>query len=441
MSKQSGTWIKAGSYSLLGYAAQLGLAFVSFLFLVRCLSEYDFGVWVLYLTLITTAELARIGLLQNAVVKFCVENTEERGHILTTALIINTLGSIALGGLLLLLMPTLAQLWSAPELNTLVWWYLPWALVHGTARFLDFPHMVEHDFEGIFWSKTAYGIVFLLAIIGLFIYQNNSIFLYQLPLLQVLAAVPSLVVLLLFRSHYLQWGSYRKAWANKILHFGKFVLGTNISSMLFNKMDLMMVGAFLNPAAVAVYNVATRVTNYMEVPMSGIAQVIYPKMTAVNKGGSKLAIADLYEKSLGLILAIVIPMVLVVFLCSKWVVVLIAGQNYATAAPLLNILLLAVMIKPWARLFGITLDAIGKPKLNFSLLFASLLINILLNALLIQQWGLHGAAFATLGSIVFLVVSGQLIIKHYLPIQQKNVFQSIIKTYISAPQYLKLKKI
>ena len=37
------------------------------LLLVRWLTDYDFGVWVLYMTLISFAEMGRMGLLQNAV--------------------------------------------------------------------------------------------------------------------------------------------------------------------------------------------------------------------------------------------------------------------------------------------------------------------------------------------------------------------------------------
>ena len=94
MAETSKGWIKAGSYSLLGYGAQLGFAFVSFLVLVRILPEYEFGVWVLYLTLTSFAEMGRLGLLQNAVVKFCVEHEEEYEQVLSTGFWLNTLGSL-----------------------------------------------------------------------------------------------------------------------------------------------------------------------------------------------------------------------------------------------------------------------------------------------------------------------------------------------------------
>lgn len=435
MAEKVGKWMKAGSYSLLGYAAQLGFAFIGFLLLVRWLPEYEFGVWVLYLTVTSFAEMGRAGLLQNAVIKFCVEEKEEFGDILTSGLVINTLGSLLLSSVLILIAPALSRLWSAPELIDLMWWYLPWALIHGTARYFDFPHMVHHDFKGIFWSKFANGASFLIGMLALW-YLNGGIHLQELPMLQVFASIPSLVVFFFYKRSYLRWGKFVKAWASRIIHFGKYVLGTNISSMLFNKMDIMMIGSFINPAAVAIYNVATRVTNYLEVPMSGIAQVIYPKIAMANSAGTKQDVAELYEKAVGVIVALILPLVFFVFGFSEWVVVLIAGKTYASAAPLLNILVMAVMIKPWARLFGITLDAIGKPQLNFALLLVSLVMNIILNALFISWWGLQGAALATLSAMVFLVVSGQLLITRFIPIQQVNIFKQVLEVYLKPRKLL-----
>lgn len=435
MTNTSKGWMKAGSYSLLGYGAQLGFAFVSFLVLVRLLPEYEFGVWVLYLTLTSFAEMGRLGLLQNAVVKFCVEHEEDYHHIQSTGFWLNSIGSIVLGSILLLLSIPLSRLWSAPELAQLMWWYIPWALVNGTARYFDFAHMVHHDFKGIFWSKFCNGATLLLTIVALWQWQGE-LRLAQLPILLVLAAIPAVLVFALYRRDYLRWGKYSKEWAKRILHFGKYVLGTNISSMLFNKMDLMMVGFFLNPAAVAIYNVATRVTNYLEVPMSGISQVIYPKIAMANSQGSKQDVSALYEKSVGVIVALILPLVIVVLGLSEWVVTLIAGSSYAAAAPLLNVLVLAVMIKPWGRLFGITLDAMGKPQLNFLLLALGLLLNIVLNALFISWWGLQGAAFATLVAMITLVVTGQILIERILPISQGNIFRQILRVYTRPRQLL-----
>jgi len=132
-------------------------------------------------------------------------------------------------------------------------------------------------------------------------------------------------------------------------------------------------------------------------------------------------------------------LVLLVLGLSEWVVVLVAWKAYASAAPLLNILVIAVMIKPWSRLFGITLDAIGKPQLNFALLGLGLVLNIVLNALFISWWGLQGAAIATLVAMILLVITGQILIERILPISQGNIFRHILLVYTKPRQLLDFK--
>lgn len=414
--------LKSSSYSLLGYAAQLGLAFVSFLLLVRAMSPYDFGVWVLFLTPTSFAEMGRIGLTQNAVVKFYVDEVGERSRIVTAGFVLNILCTLVLSIILIGISFPLSVWWSAPELPALMLWYPAIALVHGTARYFDGIHMGNQDFKGVFWSKLVYGLVFILGIAWVW-WKMGAVELKYLPLLQCIAAVPSLLIFAVYRRSYLRFGPMMKGWLSKIFHFGKFVLGTNFSSMFFNKVDLLMLAFFLNPVAVGLYNVATRITNYMEVPMSGISQAIYPRLAQVGQEKGYLKVGALYERSVGYLLALTIPIVGVVFFFPEPIIQWVAGSQYMEAAPILSILVIAVLVKPWGRLFGITLDAIGKPKLNFYFLLSGLLLNITLNAILIQLWGLKGAAFATLLSLWTFVIAGQLFIGRIIPIRQAEIWR------------------
>ena len=414
--------LKSSSYSLLGYAAQLGLAFVSFLLLIRAMSPYDFGVWVLFLTPTSFAEMGRIGLTQNAVVKYYVDNEQDRPQIVTAGFLLNTLCTLVLSLVLVAISYPLAKLWSAPELPSLMLWYPAIAMIHGTARYFDAVHMGQQDFKGIFWSKLLYGTGFVFGI-GWVWWKFGSVDLHYLPLLQLLAALPAVLVFAFYRRAILRFGSADKAWVKKIFHFGKFVLGTNFSSMFFNKVDLLMLAFFLNPIAVGLYNVATRITNYMEVPMSGISQAIYPRLAQVGQERGYLKVGALYERSVGYLLALTIPIVGLVFFFPEPIIQLVAGHQYLDAAPILSILVIAVLVKPWGRLFGITLDAIGKPKLNFYFLLTGLLLNIILNAVFIQLWGLKGAAFATLVSLWSFVITGQLFIVRIIPIRQSEIWR------------------
>lgn len=420
--------LKSSSYSLLGYGAQLGLAAVSFLFLVRIMPTYDFGIWVLFLTPTSFAEMGRIGLTQNAVVKYYLEDESQQGQIITAGLLLSLASTIIISLLLILLSYPLAILWSAPELPALIRWYPLIALVHGTARYFDVIHMAKHDFKGIFWSKGLYGLTFIAGILLLW-WGSGGLAVHQLPLLQLIAAVPSLLLYAFYKPSYLKWGRLDFSWVKKLFQFGKYVLGTNFSSMFFNKVDLMMLAVFLNPVMVGLYNVATRVTNYMEIPMSGLSQAIYPRIAEAGKEEGYHRIGQIYERSVGYLLALTLPIVLLVFFFPEAIIYLLAGEDYLPVAPVLSILVIAVLVKPWGRLFGITLDAIGKPKVNFYFLLVGLCFNILLNWLFISFWGMQGAAYATLISLWGFVIVGQLFIRRIIPIRQQEIWRRIWSFY------------
>ena len=436
MSKDS--WLKAGSFSLLANIAQLGFNFLAFLVLVRILSQDDFGVWVLYLTLTSFAEMTRIGFVQNGFVKFySASNDRERKEWISTAFVLSTLvglvGALFLWGLSFVL----ADLWSADILTQIVPWYILYAFLFGSLKLTEFIQIAKQDFRGVFVANVLYGIFFLGGILYYWYFELN-IALYRLIIFQSIAALVALVFILLYQTSYFQFGVFNRIFFWKLFHFGKYVFGTNFSSMLFNRMDVMMLGAFINPIAVSLYNVASRVNNYMEVPMNSLAQVIYPRIAERQKEGL-IEVSKLYEKSVALLFLISMPIAIFVFLFAEPIIIILAGQEYLEATIVLKLLVLAGLIKPWGRLFGITLDAIGQPVLNFKMLIVSLIFNISLNATLIPIMGLEGAAVATLLAIWITIILGQFLLSKRLKINHFNIFRLMIEYIQSVTTILKIK--
>lgn len=419
-----------GIFSFLSQGAQMGFGFLSFLLLVRILEQNDFGVWVLYMTLISITDMMRIGLVQNGMVKFCKDHPDEAPNIIAAGYWLNILSGIGLAGLLILLGQPLSALWAAPELFTLLLFYPFYVLIFGSARFIDTLHIKEVDFKGVFLSHLTYGVLFT----GLIIYKGffiENLRLVHLPILQIIAAAGSLLVIIFYNTARLTFGKAQKRWKVRLFDFGKYVMGTNLSSMVLNKMDAIILGTFLTPLAVGLYNVASRITNFMEVPMNSMAQVVYPKMAQQNSTGSLDAIGQFYEKGIGTLFALVLPVCLGSFFFADNIIVLVAGADYLSATPVLRILCISILIKPWGRLFGITLDAIGQPRLNFLFLVGSLSINLILNILFVTRWGIQGVAFATLLSVWISILVGQLMIKRFIPINHINIFKYSFAFYLN----------
>ena len=169
------------------------------------------------------------------------------------------------------------------------------------------------------------------------------------------------------------------------------MVGTNLGSMFIKSIDQLMLGAMISPAAVAIYATAIKITNLVEVPTQSIAAIVFPKSAQkIEEKDGKESVRKLYEKSVGIILALIIPGIIFVLLFPKWVIWVVAGDQYMDAAPVLQITMLYGLFVPFARQFGTMLDSMGKPHINFIVVMGSALLNVVFNYVFITQFAIIG---------------------------------------------------
>jgi len=177
---------------------------------------------------------------------------------------------------------------------------------------------------------------------------------------------------------------------------------------------------------VALYHFATKIMNYAELPLHALSQVIYPRITASFRTADMQKLKTEYALSVIRLMVFVVPITIVLMILSKQVVYLLADEAYINAAPLIIILSLGMIFKPFGRVFGLTLDAMGKPGINFYMLLASFAINITMNLVLIPKFGVAGAAAATSLSIFITIMVGQVTIAKHTPIRPpKDILHAI----------------
>ena len=430
------TFKKTGAYALAAGGMQQVLAMGHFLLVVRCLSPNDLGVWAMVLTLTSFVEMARLGLIQNALVHFSAHYPESRPLIFSTALALNITTSVILTAFFVAIAYCLRQIWQMPDLPMLLLLYLPTVVLLSLLRFFDGLRMLVHDFSIALWSGVSFGGMFL-ALTFLTQLNMHDMSPRILVLLQFPSAVFALgVVTLMGVTKSITWGYVSKEWLRRLIHFGRFGMGTNICSMIFQRADVLLLGAFVTPAALGAYNIATRIIGYLDFPLNNLGLALFPRLAAESKAGGTEGVILMYEKFVGWLLALTLPMTAVIVLSAHWIVYLIAGDRFPDAVLLVQIFALAGIVKPWGRLFGITLDAIGKPEWNFKILLASMVINIAFNAALIPLFGILGAATATSLAIILTIAIGQMRLRTTLPIRAARAWLYVVPTYRQALKLL-----
>ncbi len=435
-------WLKSGFYTLSEKAVSMLFGFGGAVLLYRAIPEQGvFGVWVLFLSIVSVIEVGRIGLLQNALVKYLsIEQGEDAGRITTASFVLNGVLTLMIVLTCMALSPLAARVFGAQELSTLFKIYCLTTVALIPFYQFNYIQQANLDFKGIFWSNFAKGGVLFGYILYLFL-EKIPVALTDLALLQVVAAMVSSIVAWMFGRRYavfsrrVDW-----AWVGKLFAYGKFVFGTNISTQLYKTVDKLLLGSLPGggTAAVAIYDAAIRITNLTDVPTSSMASMLFPQSSRRLQEGNG-AVKQLYEKAVGAILAFMVPCIIGVLLLADWLIFLTAGKAYAEAANLLRITILFGLFLPYAVQFGTVLDSIGKPKVNFIYTLFSLLLTALLNLVLIPKMGVHGAAIGTLTAYAITFVFMQAYLHKTLKTNPLNPFLRMVDFYAAIFHFAKQK--
>ncbi|MBC8053230.1 MAG: flippase [Sphingobacteriaceae bacterium] len=427
-------WLKSGLINITQNVSSQLLGVGSFLIMARLFSKADFGAWAIYLQAVTIFELLRSGIIGSALIKFIAgSDKKEHSKIFTASFVISGAITLACIAINLLFVDLFTDRLNAPQLKAVFYLFNIVYILSGIISQLCSVEQANLEYKGVF-------AVNFIRSLALFVYPlycllfNHPISLVELAYVQIvsmcLAATASWFFVKKFFTFKLV---FNWEWVKKIFHYGKFSFGTSLSAQLSGTIDQWMLAGMLNTAASASFNTAIRITNLINIPTDTVAVIVFPQSAKRMHEEGKDAIKYLYEKSVGTILALLIPSVLFIYLFDEFIVTLIAGGKYADSVPILNVVLLYSLLIPFGRQFGTILDSIGKTNLTFWIVLITASTNLCLNFIFIKNFGVIGAAYATLIANVIGFAISQVILHRELKV---NFLNSFIYAYMFYPEFI-----
>ncbi|MEM9823414.1 MAG: flippase [Bacteroidota bacterium] len=434
---QKSYWLTSGLFSLFEKGSVFVFGFVGTILLLRAFDKAEFGVWVLFLATTSLFEVAIIGLVQNALVKYLTTADEkDYGKINTASLSLNLLFT-ALAALVLFfageaIAGLISQMVANSQLATMFHLYIITLFLLVPFYQFNYIQQANLSFKGIFWSNFFRKGVFFLGITLLF-FGILPVEVISLVYLQMVGAVIGSLVSWFFAKSFIRFSKgIDPKWIMELFHYGKYVFGTNLSTMLYKNIDRLMLGSLLTEVAVAVYDLAIRITNLIDVPAISVASVVFPQGAKQAKENGPEAIQVLYEKSVAAILCLILPFILFILLFPEFVILIIGGEKYLDTAPILQMTILFGLFLPFAIQFGTVLDSIGRPKINFYFTLAGMILNVVLNYLFISYFGVIGAAIGTLSTYGITFVFQQMILYRMFRIKAFRALAYIPSLYKEA---------
>ncbi|MBE7171075.1 MAG: oligosaccharide flippase family protein [Williamsia sp.] len=411
--------------SLAGNGTMSALSMVTYAILYRLLPEADMGNWVFFQFIFALLDAARTGFLQTALVKFYAGSTRPE----KTAIAGSTwyLAAILTGVFALLNLPLLLARNSIADtgIQLFIHWYglnFLFSLPFNVAFWLL---QAEERFDRILVLRIINQGSFIASLIVLF-------FLHQVNLQTVMYFYLACALCTSTISIFLGWAQLSNIrhktlhHVKNLFHFGKFSVGTYICSNLLRSSDSIIIKFMIGPAALAVYNLAQRVGEVIELLIRSFLGTAMPAMATAFNQQEEGKVVHIMKKYAGTLTLFLIPVTIGMFVFADVLVLFLGGGKYANteAATLLRIFMVLALTFPIDRFFGITLDIIHKPELNMIKVIFTLIINVVTDIIAIKITGnIYGAAVASFITLIFGICFGYFTLRKYLPFNLNGVLK------------------
>ncbi len=175
--------------------------------------------------------------------------------------------------------------------------------------------------------------------------------------------------------------------------------------ILYYQVDVIMLKAMTTDVDAGFYSAAYRILEMFFALPRVVFQVIFTRFAKYNANQPERLPEQVY-KGTRLLVMVVLPAIIVAICLKSWIITKLYGSEYTASIPALAILLPSISISMFGNLSQRFLQATGQEKTLPKLLMVTALVNVAINLLLIPEFGIIGAAIATLISEVVLCLLG-----------------------------------
>lgn len=180
-----------------------------------------------------------------------------------------------------------------------------------------------------------------------------------------------------------------------IIKMGFFIVISSVLTLL----GFFLIRTFLNRDAglysVGLFQAAWSITNvYLMLILKSMGSDFYPRLCSIiddNKSSRKLINEQTY-----IVLVVSVPIIVILFLCSEWILSILYSSEFTSAANLLNWQVLGTFFKVLSWPLGFILLAKGKGKLYFFSETLFLVVYLGCSYALYRQFGLEGVGMSYL---------------------------------------------
>jgi lipopolysaccharide exporter len=432
-------WFRSVFFTLLNRFSLIIFGVVGYILLAKKVfsTPAEMGVWSLFLVILSIVETIKQGLLRNPMIKFLSEPqyVSNKNVVQSSTLFVNVLFSTLTILLIVFFGKAFCTWLHSPNLYDMCLWGILMIVLLVPFNHCEVLLQANFQFHKIFIGYFLRQAVFILGIIVFLVFFKSRLSLVVLVQLQIAALLVGSVSLFVSASPFFQKGFIiDKKTMVDMFHFGKYIFGTNVFSTLSRSADQFMTANLPHADAlnyVAYYNVVGRINNMMDVPSLAVADVLFPKNVEAIATNDRDKVRYYYEKMVGNILSIIIPTSIAILLVPHLLIRFFAGGSYFSAIPILYVVIPFSFTRPFFYQFGATMDAIGKPHVNFWVNLMYMALSFTFIYLGLHYISLLGAAYGSVAASLIAFIVVYILLKKEIGIRASETLGYILEAYKS----------
>lgn len=378
-----------------GTLLTLALSFVSISVSARILTEDEYGVFFLLLTMVYLLQVISSLGMKSSAARFIAStpDPDARRQVVNTVvtfaglvLLVISVLSIVARHLLLLLFPS--------DLLASLFLYVPVVYCIQTADVLldaimqGFELYKKMAFVRVLYSAINFGLVLLF--LAVFDWGLEGLILATV-IAQGITVICRLLMIPVKLAPELDRDLIRR-----MVRFGAPLQGNDILTFISQRLDVMILGALISPAAVAYLGVATKIPQNFQKLFESLYAVYYPYMARLFGQGQKEHARAVQTRFLRLTSFVTMGAALVVVLFQREIVTLVFSEKYLPSAPAMAVLMVSFTISVASTILDNTLIAAGYPDYLPLISVANTVPSVGANLVLIPPFEFMGAVWAKL---------------------------------------------
>lgn len=164
---------------------------------------------------------------------------------------------------------------------------------------------------------------------------------------------------------------------------------------------VMILGMYRDEAEIGYYSIAVRLSNLTTFVLSAVNSMAAPKFAELFHSNKLDDLFYVAKKSAKLIFFTTAPILLALLLLGRPVLSILYGKEFIAAYPALIFGLIGQFINAISGSTGFFMNMTGNQDAYRNIMFMTAVLNISLNFLIVPHYGLYGAAFTGMVSIIF----------------------------------------